>query len=100
MKKKIAAITVLLLIGAFCAASGADQALPYNRYVCYFAGVELLSTATALGRQARAERYRQLCEVTGVTGTAAKAFALKYRYDPAGWQKFQSKVLETLQKKE
>jgi hypothetical protein len=86
-------------MGALGGAFGADQTIPYNSYICYFAGVELLSSGTTFSAKDKADRYRRLCEVTGVNGAAAKAFAITYRSDPAGWQKFQSAVLEILQKK-
>ena len=99
MKKRIAAVFLVVISGACCAAFCADATPSFESYVRYFAGVEMLSTDAKSSQPQKAQRYHRLCLITGINGEKAKAFVLGYRNDPEGWQKFMATVLEVLQKK-
>ena len=51
----------------------------------FFAGVILLQSATALSAEQKAEKYRELQKVTGVTGARAQALLAAYRDKPDEW---------------
>ena len=99
MKKRIAALVLVFIIGACCTALCAEATPLFESYVRYFAGMEMLATDTKCSRPQKAQRYRSLCRITGINGEMAKAFVRKYQNDPEGWQKFMAAVLEVLQKK-
>jgi hypothetical protein len=99
MKKKTTAFLIFCLLCAFCTACAAEERPGIEKYVRYFAGLEMILTDKTLSRPAQASRYRRLCAVTGVSGADAKVFMTGYRDDPAGWQKFMASVLEALEKK-
>jgi hypothetical protein len=100
MKKRIAIVFVYCLLGAYCIADSAETQPSLENYLRYFAGIEMLATDKTGNRRLQAAQYRRLCVVTGISGAMAKDFALGYKNDPAGWQKFLSAVLDVLQKKE
>ena len=99
MKKRIAGLFLIFIIGACCPAWCAEATPVFENYVRYFAGMEMLATDTKCSRPQRAQRYRSLCRITGVSGEMAKAFVRRYSNDPEGWQKFMAAVTEVLQKK-
>lgn len=72
---------------------------PQSAFAAYMAGVEMIVADKSLGPVEQARRYRKLCAITGISGDLAKAFLLRYKNDPAGWQKFETSVMELLQKK-
>jgi hypothetical protein len=99
MKKRITALFIVFIITA-CSTAFCTEATPsLESYVRYFAGMEMLATDTKCSLPQKAQRYRSLCRITGVSGGMAKAFVRKYQNDPEGWQKFMAAVLEVLQKK-
>jgi hypothetical protein len=105
MKTCILIIAMLGLVSADPAGQGkvpvADTAASaLNPFAAYFAGVELITSDKNLDPAQRARRYRRLCEITGVTGEKAKIFMQRFKSDPAGWQKFETTVMELLRKKE
>jgi hypothetical protein len=63
------------------------------------AGVELIVSDKSLDPPSQARRYRRLCEITGVTAEKAKLYLRRFESDPAGWQKFETMVMELLQNK-
>jgi hypothetical protein len=81
------------------AAAGTPAVGPQNSYAAYVAGVELLVADKTLDSAEQARRYHRLCEITGVTGEKAKSFLQRLKRDPAGWEKFETMVMELLQKK-
>jgi hypothetical protein len=99
MKKRIATFFIVVITGAFCTAFCADATPSVDSYARYFAGVEMLSTDAKSSQPQKAQRYRRLCLITGISGEKAKAFVLGYRNDPEGWRKFTAVVLDILQKK-
>lgn len=99
MKKRIAALFFVSIIGTCCTALCAEETPSFESYSRYFAGMEMLVTDTKCSRPQKAQRYRSLCRITGVSGEMAKAFVRRYSSDPEGWQKFMAAVLQVLQKK-
>jgi hypothetical protein len=96
MKKCILAIAALVI---FLAGGAAAENIRESNFAAYVAGVELIISDKSLNPQEQARRYRRLCAITGVSGEKAKAFILQYKTDPAGWQKFETMVMELLQNK-
>lgn len=70
-----------------------------RNFAAYIAGIELIASDRSLSLQEQTRHYRGLCSITGISGEKAKAFILQYKTDPAGWQKFETMVMELLQKK-
>jgi hypothetical protein len=96
MKKCILGFVALSLI---LAGAHAAEMAPQNNFAAYIAGIEMINADKTLSPFEQSCRYRKLCAITGVGGGQAKAFLLRYKNDPAGWQKFESMVMELLQKK-
>jgi hypothetical protein len=99
MKKRITALFLVIIMGACCAAFCAEATPSFERYVQYFAGIEMLATDAKSDHPQKAQRYRSLCRITGVSGEKARAFVRSYQNNPEGWQKFMAAVLEVIQKK-
>jgi hypothetical protein len=99
MKKRIAALFFVFFIGACSTAFCAEATPTFESFVRYFAGMEMLTTDSKCSRPQKAQRYRSLCRITGVSGEKAREFVRRYSNDPEGWQKFMAAVLEVLQKK-
>lgn len=97
MKTCIFVIAIFGLVSAGLAGKGSEPA--QDQFAAYFAGIELILSEKSLGPADQARRYRRLCEITGVTGEKAKNFLQRFKSDPAGWQKFETLVMELLQKK-
>jgi hypothetical protein len=81
------------------AAGTAAENIRESNFAEYVAGIELIISDKSLSAQEQARRYRMLCRITGVSGKDAKAFIRQYTTDPARWQKFETMVMEQLQKK-
>jgi hypothetical protein len=64
----------------------------------YLAGIELLDHSKTLTDSARAEKYRVLCLITGLSADSAAQRVLRFKADPVLWQQVRSSVLELLQK--
>jgi hypothetical protein len=92
--------TCILFAAIISLTAAAPSAVaPQNSYAAYVAGVELIVADKTLDPAEQARRYRRLCEITGVTGEKAKSFLQQLKSDPAGWQKFETLVMDLLQKK-
>jgi hypothetical protein len=96
MKKCILGFITLSLI---LAGAHAVEMVPQNNFAAYIAGIEMINADKTLSLFEQSCRYRKLRAITGVGGEQAKAFLLRYKNDPAGWQKFETMVLDLLQKK-
>jgi len=70
-----------------------------GNYAAYVAGIEIILGDKSLSPADAARRYRTLCKITGVAAKDAKRFILQFRNDPAGWQKFETLVMDNIQKK-
>jgi hypothetical protein len=100
MKKRISAFLLVAVLSVSGTAFCAETIPSFENQVKYFAGISMLMTDAKSSRPQKAERYRRLCLLTGVSGQQAKAFVLRYKADPEGWQKFMAAVHEILKKKE
>jgi hypothetical protein len=79
--KRIIMAGMVLLVGAvpsFSSSRGEGEAE-------FFSGVALLQSTTALTAEQKAEKYRELQRMTGITGTRALALLAKYRDKPEEW---------------
>jgi len=95
----MAAFFLVIIVSASCTAFCAEVTPSFDSYVQYFAGISMLMTDSKSSRPQKAERYRRLRLLTGVSAEQAKAFARKYQSDPEGWQKFMGAVQQVIQKK-
>ena len=68
----------------------------FNRFVEYLAGTELIAKDKKLSRKIHAEKYRQLCNRTGVNASSAEKFILGYIQRPDEWRKVQIAILAVL----
>ena len=96
MKKYILACAALVLT---LAGGTAAENIRESNFIAYVAGIELIISDKSLSPQEQARRYRRLCAITGISGEKAKAFIQQYKTDPAGWRKFETMVMELLQRK-
>ena len=92
-------LTGIVLAVAQEAGVAAEKGMAGN-YAAYVAGIEMILTDKSLNTEAAALRYRKLREITGISGEEAKKFILRLKNDPAGWQTFESKVMDLIQKKD
>ncbi len=97
MKKYILNAALLLML--FAGRLYPQQAKLDSNLIAYYAGVQVISADTSVGRKEMAKRYRLLCKVTHTTREQAREYLKQLKNNPAEWQKFQSSVLELLQKK-
>jgi len=80
MKRIIIAGMVLLAVAvpSFSSSRGEREAE-------FFSGVVLLQSTTALTAEQKAEKYRELQMITGITGARAKMLLTTYRDKPDEW---------------
>jgi hypothetical protein len=79
--KRIIMAGMVLLVGAvpsFSSSRGEGEAE-------FFSGVALLQSTTALTAEQKAEKYRELQMMTGITGARAQALLGAYRDKPEEW---------------
>jgi hypothetical protein len=69
-----------------------------TKFIQYLAGIELLDQSKTLTGCALAEKYRELCLITGLTADSAAQRVLRFKNDPVLWQQVRSGVLNLLQK--
>ena len=68
-----------------------------TQFIQYLAGIDLLEHSTNLSEKARAEKYRELCLITGLNADSAAQRILRLKDKPEQWHKVRAKVLEMLQ---
>jgi hypothetical protein len=66
-------------------------------FIQFCAGIELLDHSKNLSENRRAEKYRELCLMTGLNAVSAAEYIKRFNNTPEHWQAVQAKVLETLQ---
>lgn len=55
-------------------------------YCYYLAGIALLNNDRSDNESSKAQKYLQLCALTGVTAVTARTFIEKYKNKPDQWQ--------------
>jgi hypothetical protein len=68
-----------------------------DAFAQYLAGVELLRTATELSREEKADRYRSLSTLTGMTAQEAVKRLKQYRNNPEQWKKVYETMVSMLE---
>jgi hypothetical protein len=87
----LAALLVLAPPSLVCADSKKD------RFVRFLAGCELLRHGNTLEDTARARKYTQLVELTGIDSRSACRIADKYKNRPSDWNEIVQAVRKLLQ---
>jgi hypothetical protein len=94
-------LTIFMMVVFFCAALGnplvSTAPNERSRYIQFLAGVEFLDQKPDLSIKIRAEKYRDLCRVTGVSASLATEFILKFAESPEEWKKVRADILDLLQ---
>jgi hypothetical protein len=60
--------------------------------VQFLAGVYLLNNTTWISDSLKAERYKELVQITGITADSASIFVSKYYNKPESWKKIQDRI--------
>jgi hypothetical protein len=81
-----------LLTAAVASFSGPDD----KNEAEFFAGVTLLSQKTDLKPAEKAEKFRELEAMTGISAAEADRILVQYREKPAEWQKIYDVTLKLL----
>ena len=68
-----------------------------TKFIQYLAGIDLIEHSTPMSEKARAEKYRELCLITGLNADTAVQRILLLKNKPEQWHKVRAKVLEMLQ---
>jgi hypothetical protein len=68
-----------------------------KKFIQYLAGIELLDHSKTLGENKLAEKYKNLCLITGLNADSAEARIMRLKDKPEEWRKVRTKVLELLQ---
>jgi hypothetical protein len=82
MKPLLCAGTVLLI-----GAAGVFSSSVQEKEADFFAGVLLLQSSTVCTPEQKAEKYKELQVVTGITAPQANILLRRYREKPEEWQK-------------
>jgi hypothetical protein len=91
MKRTI--ITGLLLLAGTAFSLPASKA---GKEAEFFSGVVLLQSTAALTAEQKAEKYRELQMMTGITGARAQKLLAAYRDNPEDWQQINSTITKLL----
>jgi hypothetical protein len=83
---------MILLIGA----AGVFSSSVQEKEAEFFAGVLLLQSTTVLTPEQKAEKYKELQMMTGITTADAKAILNDYRKKPTEWQNLYSIMTKLL----
>jgi len=76
----IAGMALFVITGSSFASPGREKEAEF------FSGVLLLQSASALTSEQKAEKYKELQVMTGITTAGAKALLNDYREKPKEWQ--------------
>ena len=68
-----------------------------EKFVQYLAGIELMDHSKSINGNVLAERYRELCSMTGFATDLAAKRIMDFKNRPALWQSIRIRVLELLQ---
>lgn len=86
--KKIIIAGMVLLAGAVLSFSSSGE----GKKAEFFSGVVLLRSAAALTEEQKAEKYRELQMMTGITTARARALLNTYRGSPEEWQRINGEM--------
>jgi len=84
-----------LLIGAYGGIRQADT-VGQGKYCYYLAGVTLLDKDSKDNAVVKAQKYKKLCQLTGVTAVSIRGFIDRYTNKPDQWQKVQAVIADIL----
>jgi hypothetical protein len=97
MHVKIIPALVLVIIFPIFAEKPAPALAPVDaKFVQFLAGIELLDSEKNQGERRTAEKYAELCRITGLNSDSVVARIERYTDKPQDWQKVRIKVLELL----
>jgi hypothetical protein len=68
-----------------------------KKFIQYLAGIEFLDQKSDLTLKIRAEKYRELCQLTGVNAVSASEFISRFAHAPDQWRKVRADILDLLQ---
>jgi hypothetical protein len=98
MKYSSVCVMTFLLLFPLAADDAVRGDLPVDeKLVQYLAGIELLEHSPTAGGSVLAEKYRELCSMTGLVADSAAERIGRFKNRPELWQKVRQKVLELLQ---
>jgi hypothetical protein len=93
-----AGVMAFLLLIPLAAKDAVQRDMPIDeKFVQYIAGVELLDRSKSMSGIVLAGKYRELCSITGIAADSAVNRIMRFKSQPALWQKIQEKALELLQ---
>ena len=99
MKQALVTIAIFVLFGQLPAKDTSHNNIRNDtKFIQYLAGIELLDHSKTLKDSALAEKYRELCLITGLSADSVAPRVLRFKTDPVLWQQIRASVLDLLQK--
>lgn len=93
---KYSELKYICLVIIFLLAVGTSLASSTEKYASFLAGVLLIEENKSLSSEQKVQEYKQLQQLTGISGPEALQFVESFRNNPAGFNKIFAAIIDEL----